>query len=197
MSEPGEDFEPYLCRDDIIDWDSADVFRTAKNLAEGKASDVEIARACFSFVRDEIAHSVDARRGPVTCRASDVLRHGTGYCYAKSHLLAALLRANGIPAALCYQRLSIEGGGAPYSLHGLNAVWLAGVGWYRLDARGNKAGVDAQFDPPHEQLAFAALDPGEHDVAGRFASPLPEVVAALDPARTWEEVLANLPDVGA
>jgi len=35
---------------------------------------------------------------PVTCKASDVLIYGTGYCYAKSHLLAALLRANAIPA---------------------------------------------------------------------------------------------------
>lgn len=27
-------------------------------------------------------------QNPVTCRASEVLVHGTGYCYAKSHLLA-------------------------------------------------------------------------------------------------------------
>jgi transglutaminase-like putative cysteine protease len=33
-------------------------------------------------------------------------------------------------------------------------VYLKDYGWYRIDARGNKAGVDAQFTPPHEKLAF-------------------------------------------
>lgn len=70
-----------------------------------------------------------------------MLRHRTGFCYAKSHLLAALLRANGIAAGLCYQRLSVNGGGTPYCLHGLNAVFLKDFGWYRVDARGNKPGI--------------------------------------------------------
>jgi len=43
------------------------------------------------------------QRDVVTCSASEVLREGTGICFAKSHLLAALLRAVGIPAGLCYQ----------------------------------------------------------------------------------------------
>lgn len=64
----------------------------------------------IDFVRDQIRHSADYRPNPVTCKASEVLRHGTGYCYAKSHLLAALLRANGVPAGLCYQRLSVGDG---------------------------------------------------------------------------------------
>lgn len=34
--------------------------------------------------------------------ASDVLKHRTGYCYSKNHLLAALLRVNKIPTGLCY-----------------------------------------------------------------------------------------------
>lgn len=32
----------------------------------------------------------------------------TRYCYVKSHLLAALLRSNGILAGLCYQGITIE-----------------------------------------------------------------------------------------
>jgi len=95
-----------------------------------------------------------AELNPITCKASDVLAYGTGYFYAKSHLLAALLRANSIPAGLCYQRLSIFENGPPYSLHGLNAIYLKNIGWYRADARGNKEGVDAQFTPPREKLAF-------------------------------------------
>ena len=44
--------------------------------------------------------------------------------------------------------------GAPYTLHGLNAILLPEIGWYRVDPRGNRAGVNAQFIPPQEQLAF-------------------------------------------
>ena len=89
-----------------------------------KQTDADIAKSCFEWVRDEIKHSWDYKKNPVTCKASDVLKHGTGYCFAKSHLLAALLRANSIPAGLCYERLSIHDDGAPYSLHGFNAAYL-------------------------------------------------------------------------
>lgn len=99
---------------------------------------------------------------PVTCRASDVLKYRTGYCFAKSHLLAALLRANQIPAGFCYQRLTMDDPPAQEqndrnlrcTLHGLNAVFLPGIGWYRVDSRGNREGVDARFTSPQEQLAF-------------------------------------------
>jgi transglutaminase-like putative cysteine protease len=179
---------------EFIDWDTLAVRELAVQLAKGNASDAQIAGACFHFVRDEIAHTCDAQSGPVTIRASEVLRHRTGFCYAKSHLLAALLRANGIPAALCYQRLSIDGTGHPFCLHGLNAIHLQGIGWYRVDARGNKPGVDAQFDPPFERLAFTLGVAGEFDIPGRFVAPLPEVTAALRHATNWQDLLANLPD---
>lgn len=48
-------------------------------------------------VRDRIKHSNDYKLNPITRKASDVLKHGTGYGYAKSHLLMALLPANNIP----------------------------------------------------------------------------------------------------
>ena len=47
---------------------------------------VAVAGRCFEWVRDEIRRSGDFRLDPVTCSASQVLRHGTGFCYAKSHL---------------------------------------------------------------------------------------------------------------
>jgi transglutaminase-like putative cysteine protease len=185
----------YLLASTYIDFDAPDVQAAARRLAEGASSELDVARACFEFVRDEIRHSSDYKLNPVTCKASDVLRHQTGYCYAKSHLLAALLRANGIPAGLCYQRLSIGDSGAPYCLHGLNAVYLRDVGWYRIDARGNKPGVDARFEPPAERLAFAIRAQEERTLPEVWAEPLPVVVHALECYDTWDQVLANLPDV--
>lgn len=187
----------YLESSDCIDWRHPLVSAKAGELAAGADDPVEIARRCFRFVRDEIRHSWDYRLNPVTCRASEALAHGTGYCYAKSHLLAALLRANGIPAGLCYQRLSCGDSGPPYCLHGLNAVWLEDYGWYRIDPRGNKPGVDAQFCPPVERLAFPVLGPGEADLPGIYAEPLAEVVRVLTTCATVEEVCGNLPDVAS
>ena len=146
--------EPFLNSSDVIDWRHPAVHAKAEELAQAASGVQEITRRCFEWVRDTIQHSYDYKRNPVTCSASEVLLAGTGYCYAKSHLLAALLRANGIPAGFCYQRLSLDETGPPFSLHGLNAVYLPEFGWYRMDSRGNKSGVDAQFCPPVERLAF-------------------------------------------
>lgn len=185
----------YLQQSEIINWQHPAILAKAAELAAGLPDKTEIVRSCFTFVRDQIRHSWDYRQNPVTCRASDVLEQATGYCYAKSHLLAALLRANGIPAGLCYQRLSVGDNGPPFCLHGLNAVWLEPYGWYRIDARGNKPGVDAQFCPPMEQLAFQLHAPDEVDLPEIWPEPLAMVVQVLIGCATVEEVYKNLPDI--
>src|SRR6476646_8317956 len=140
--------DAFLRSTEIINWKQSDVLRLARSLGYGISNRLDTAKRCFEWVRDEIKHSSDYRLHPVTCAASEVLAARTGFCYAKSHLLVALLRANSIPAGLCYQRLSIDGQGPPFCLHGLNAIFLADIGWYRVDPRGNKHSVNAQFNPP-------------------------------------------------
>jgi transglutaminase-like putative cysteine protease len=186
---------PYLASSRYIDWHHSSIQDKAAELAAGCVSEEEVARRCFEFVRDEIRHSWDYRMNPVTCVASDVLLHGTGYCYSKSHLLAALLRANGIPAGLCYQRLTVGTDGPPFCLHGLNAVYLRNHDWYRIDPRGNKPGVEAEFCPPKEQLAFPILRKEERDLPEIWPEPLPVVVKALTELTTVQQVYKNLPDI--
>jgi transglutaminase-like putative cysteine protease len=191
------DCSPFLASSEWIDVHHPLVQAQAQQLAASLPDphdQVAIAQASFEFVRDQIAHTGDAGHGPITCRASDVLAQGTGFCYAKSHLLAALLRAHGIAAALCYQRLSVGEQGAPYCLHGLNAVWLSGHGWYRIDARGNKPGVQARFTPPVEVLAFEVRGPQEWDVPGWHAEPFANVVLALQTHTSVNALKAHLPD---
>jgi transglutaminase-like putative cysteine protease len=185
----------YLKVSEVIDWKHSAIMERAEEIASGLETPMAIAKACFEWVRDEIFHSYDYQMNPVTCRASDVLLHKTGYCFAKSHLLAALLRANQIPAGFCYQRLSIDNQAAPYSLHGFNAIHLPGIGWYRVDARGNKEGVDAQFMPPQELLAFKIQLPEEVDFPVILNEPLQIIVEALQSQRTWDELLCHLPDI--
>ncbi|MBW4421002.1 MAG: transglutaminase family protein [Myxacorys californica WJT36-NPBG1] len=187
--------EEYLQTNEVIDWKHPEVLKLAQTIASSHRTSEATAKACFEWVRDEIHHSYDYQMNPVTCRASDVLQHKTGYCYAKSHLLAALLRANGIPTGFCYQRLSIDDKGTPYSLHGFNAVYLPEVGWHRVDARGNRGGVDAQFTPPQERLAFKIQLPEEADFQAIFSEPLQIVVETLQAHNTWDELLRHLPDV--
>lgn len=187
--------DEFLRPTDIIDWQHPTIVETARTLRGDAPDAVSIARRCFEWVRDEIEHTVDASRSVVTCAASEVLREGTGFCYAKSHLLAALLRANEIPAGLCYQRLVCDEEGRLFCLHGLTGVHLPDWGWYRVDPRGNRPGLDARFTPPREALAFAARLPGELDLPGVWADPLAVVVQALRRNTDAQSLARDLPDL--
>ncbi len=185
----------YLESSEFINWKNAGIQEMAVHLKGDFTTDIDITRNCFEYVRDTIKHSWDYQIDKITCKASDVLIHKTGYCYSQSHLLAALLRANKIPAGLCYQRLSLTGNGAPYCLHGLTAVHLNEFGWYRIDARGNKEGVEANFSPPIENLAFSTMDRFETDIQGIWPEPLPIIVNTLQKYKTYLAVYENLPDI--
>lgn len=166
----------YLTATDVVDWHHPQVRQRASVLAAKHRTSLEVARTCFEWVRDEIPHCRDCTGEQLACSASEVLKVGYGYCFAKSHLLAALLRANGIPSGFDYQRLR---DGDQFMLHGFNTLYLPDYGWYRVDARGNKPGVNALFDPPHEVLAWATEQAGELDYGLNLAEPLPEVVRVL------------------
>lgn len=184
----------YLKSSEIIDWKAPDVLQFAQNIASGNSDVISVSQACYEWVRDYIYHSGDCKASVTTCCASEVLKEGTGWCFSKSHLLAALLRANKIPAGICYQRLRLDNDNG-FALHGFNAVHLPEFGWYRIDARGNKPGVDAQFCPPKEKLAWIPEADGEMDLPEIWPDPLPVVVQCLKNNQGWQEVEANLPDI--
>jgi len=186
--------EKYLKNTSIINWQHPTIIECSEKLNINCKSNLEYTQKAFEYVRDKIQHSWDFKTQIVTCVASDVLKNKTGYCYAKSHLLAALLRAQKIPTGFCYQRLSVEDNGPPYCLHGLNAVFLNQFGWYRIDPRGNKKGVDAQFTPPIERLAFNVSEKQERDFSEIWSDPLPIVVEALQTYNSVEELYNNFPD---
>ncbi|WP_035055854.1 transglutaminase-like domain-containing protein [Andreprevotia chitinilytica] len=194
-----QDLTPFLAESDIVNFSQPEVAALAKTLR--RASPEATARACFDWVRDSIQHCVDFQREEVTVSAAEVLQIGTGFCYAKSHLLVALCRANGIPAGFGYQRLTFDGPTPPYCLHGFAAVWLEGFGWYRCDARGNRAataerlGIDCQFDPPRENLAFPIEYPGECTYPNIWPEPLPELIQQLQAMTRVAEYYANPIDV--
>ncbi|MFF1547439.1 transglutaminase domain-containing protein [Streptomyces sp. NPDC058291] len=195
LIQENPDLSAYLAADEVIDHHHPLVRRTAARLAENAADSYAYAGLAFAHVRDAVSHSQDADDPRVTWRASDVLEQGTGVCHAKAHALAALLRAEDIPTALCYQRLTHDTGEG-HVLHGLVAVRFRGA-WHRQDPRGNKPGVDARFSLDGERLAFVP-DPaaGERDYPALHAAPHPAVLAALkaapDRARLWRTLPSRL-----
>ncbi len=189
MVDKKDEQQPYLASSEVIDWQDSAVRRQAEKLAA--ETPVESARNCFEFVRDAIAHSLDINAGKLTCSASEVLNEGHGYCYARSHLLAALLRANGIPAGFDYQRLGDGEGG--FVLHGITTLYLPGYGWYRVDPRGNKPGVCAGFSPPLEQLAWQGDGDGEVNYRMNLSQPLAQIVEALRQPLSVQQLLPRLP----
>ena len=187
--------EKFLKESELVDYSHISIQSLASKLANGLSLDEDIAKACFLYVRDEINHSGDNKDNITTYKASDVLKYKTGWCYSKSILLAALLRANNIPTGFCYQRLSCsEYAKDVYCLHGLNTIYLKKYGWYRVDARGNKAGVEAQFIPPQEKLAFE-LQENEIDLPEIYDEPLDVIVDALKNNKSYDAMVANFPDM--
>ena len=185
----------FLEETDIIDFSNKNIKNLAEKLSSRDKTDIETAKNCFEYVRDEINHTGDYKDNITTCKASDVLKYKTGWCYAKSHLLAALLRANNIPTGFCYQRLSCsEYKKNIYCLHGLNAIHLKDYGWFKIDARGNKEDVNAQYNPPKEKLAFE-LQENEFNLPEIYSEPLNVIIKTLHKYKTYKEMVNNFPDV--
>ncbi|MER6366661.1 transglutaminase family protein [Kitasatospora sp. NPDC001527] len=178
-----DDLTGYLAADEVIDHQHPELRLLAAELASPEAA--------FRFVRDQVRHSADAGAYSGAYRASEVLAARNAICHGKSHLLAALLRAQGVPTGLCYQRL--EDGEGGFALHALNAVHLEGR-WARLDARGNREGVDTRYDLERERLAWPVRpELGERDYPTIHRTPPARLRHALAQARPGHAGYAHLP----
>lgn len=190
--------DEYLECSRYINWQDESILKKARQLASVNNGEIELIKRTYHFVRDEIKHSWDAQDRRITISATDVLHEKVGICWAKSNLLAALLRANKIPAGICYQRLTFgKNPESGYCIHALNAVYLADFNkWIRLDARGNKDGVNAEMCLEHEQLAFPVRpELGEIDYNEIYAKPLQITINVLESsADALEMYLNSLPD---
>ncbi|MBQ4536952.1 MAG: GNAT family N-acetyltransferase [Lachnospiraceae bacterium] len=175
--------EEYLSVSKYIDWNEESILSKADEFKRKIPDEIALIKAIYEFVRDEIKHSWDVQDKRVTKSATEVLEQGVGICWAKANLLAALLRACGIPTGICYQRLTL--GDVPetgFCIHALNAVYIKSLNrWIRLDARGNKVGVDAQFDLRQERLAFSIRkELGEVDYGIVYANPSDKLMQVLE-----------------
>ncbi|MBO4845309.1 MAG: transglutaminase family protein [Lachnospiraceae bacterium] len=149
--------EAYLIETKTIDYKALIIREKVLELMNGTESTIDYIVKAYEFVRDEIPHSWDIQSTVVSRKASEVLENKTGICWTKSCLLAALLRANGIPCGISYQLLTRadDDDSEGYIIHALNTVFIEEQNkWIRLDARGNKENVHAKFCIEEEHLAF-------------------------------------------
>lgn len=179
----------------VIVWDTPMVRNTIECIKQRASTRRERARFAFEVARDQVSHSFDNRKLTVSVGAEDTLCNEHGICFAKAHLLASLLRGMDIPCGFCYQRVTRKGTiDSGYALHGLNALFLEGTGWFRVDPRGNKPGIDSQFSTDVEQLAYSIrTDLGELDYPHVFTSPLPAVIDSMRTSRDTEELFYKRP----
>ena len=192
-----DDISAYLKEDEVIDFNKSIITHLADKLYKISDSEVSYIKIVYEFVRDNISHSADINEDVITCSASEVLTARHGICFAKSHLLAALLRCKAVPTGFCYQKLILDDDTAPYLIyHGLNGVYLTEYKkWIRLDARGNKEGVNAQFSINKEQLAFPVrAEKGEEDGFIIYPDPDVKIIEKLNNNKTRTELWYNLPD---
>lgn len=191
-----DNISEYLKSDDVIDYNNESITQIADSLYQNAESEIEYIKAAYEFVRDKVSHSADINEDIITCSASEVLKAGHGICFAKSHLLAALLRCKSIPTGFCYQKLILDDETAPVLIyHGLNGVYIKECNkWIRLDARGNKEGVNAQFSIDEEQLAFPVrAEKGEEDGFVVYHNPDKKILEKLRNNKTRTELWDDLP----
>ncbi len=189
--------QAYLEATKYVDYDHPKIQQQARQLKKESSDEIDLVKNTFQFVRDKISHSWDVQDSRVTVSASDCLREGVGICWAKANLLAALFRAIGFPSGFSYNRFIL--GSTPdtgYCIHALNTAYLDSLGkWLRLDARGNKKNVHAEFSLDEEKLAFYPNAEGEIDYHDNHANPDQGLMTVLEHSTDAIDMyLHHLPD---
>ncbi len=196
LIQVARDLSDYLASSEIVDFNDAAVGAAARGLSANAPNDVAVARAIFEFVRDDMPHTFDVGADEVAGKASEVLKYGHGTCYAKSHLLAAMMRYSGVPTGFCYQKLINEDTPSGYVLHGLNAAYFQSLNrWIRMDARGNKPGINVPFDIGSDMLAYNIdRSRGEDEDPRIFSEPAESVIKILRGSASAVTIARILPD---
>jgi len=96
-----EEFALYLKSTFFIDSNTVEIADYANEACRGAYTDREKAIRLFYAVRDDIKYDLFGYEiNPQYMKASNILKKGSGYCVSKGLVLAAAVRAVGIPARM-------------------------------------------------------------------------------------------------
>ena len=186
--------EEYLMETPSIDYMNPLFQDKVRELMNQSEDNLDYIKRCYIFVRDEISHSWDIKTDVVSRTASEVLKNKTGICWTKSCLLAALLRADGIPSGISYQLLTrADDASEGYMIHALNTVYIKDLNkWIRLDARGNKENINSYFSLDEEHLAYKIRSElGEIDYHDNHADLDDRLVNILMQSESIQEITTD------
>lgn len=126
------DKAPFLHPNQRVNYsESTKVVRTAKKLVKGLKTDVEMIDAIYAYVIENYEYDYDKAKDAIAGRLvgylpdlDEIYEAKKGICYDYASMLAAMLRAVGIPAKL------VMGYVAPNDVyHAWNEVYIEGEGW--------------------------------------------------------------------
>jgi len=185
----------FLEEDEYVDFTDISISREVAQAIIGCNTEEEKVKAVFEFVRDSITNAFDVDAISIPCTASETVRARVGTDDSKANLLAAMVRALGIPAGFCYQRLTIlDDDSEGHYLHCYNAIYLDGK-WIKLDASTDRGGKKGGFCKITLDLPFQPRDVyDECNIPGIFAKPNETSMQVHRAAEYIEEVMFNLPD---
>jgi transglutaminase-like putative cysteine protease len=130
------DQHPFLAPSDVIESDHTMIQQLAKELTQGKESDIEKSKAIYSWITENIAYDADYYYKIRNLQdfdfdsALETLKKGKSLCMGFAHLNAALHRSIGIEAKVVYGED-----------HAWNEVLLDGV-WYSQDSTKGAGYID-------------------------------------------------------
>ena len=183
--------DDYLKADEIINYHNDSITSLADSLYKTTESKVSYIEKAYEYVRDNIPHSSDAGKENIPFTAQEVLKEKHGICFAKAHLLVALLRCKAIPSGFCYQKVILfEEQPNKLAYHGLVGVYLEKLNkWIRLDP-----GEGGQFLVDAEQLVFQVREElGEIDSFVVYPVPDVKILEKMRNNKTLAGLLADLP----
>ena len=139
------ELQPFLRPGPGIESEHAAIVAKARELAAGASDCFEVVKRLATWAHEHIGYAIP---GGVTARGT--LELGEGDCGGHSLLLAAMLRALGIPARTPMGAMYVPLYGGSFGQHMWNEVWLGDtIGWLPVDCT---AGQATFIDASHIRL---------------------------------------------
>lgn len=128
---------PFLVPNKTVHFDeSSSAVALSYELAEHASSDLEVIQQVYYWVKENVVYDT-AKAQTVqsnlayTPSPDETLQSKTGICYDYASLVAAMLRANGIPCQLVMGMVDTGEGGT--ISHAWNMVWTTEEGWIAVE----------------------------------------------------------------
>lgn len=127
------EFVPFLVPNEIVQYTpQSQVVQFSYTLTENASTDLEVVQQVYYWVENNITYDIDKANTLTSSTGyvpdpDAILASKTGICYDYAAVVAAMLRANGIPCQLIMGNVQAGENGTVY--HAWNMIYLKEKGW--------------------------------------------------------------------